>query len=97
MSSQKSNITCPILNIPQSLSFQQRAWDNLKKTIDKLIEEINVWNVTATVEALYKENFLKGRGLLVKSVMRAQSRSPELTHVYACLIAVFDVKASRNY
>jgi pre-mRNA-splicing factor CWC22 len=41
---------------------------------------------------LFNENILRGKGLLSKSIIKAQMASPNFTHVYAALIAVINTK-----
>jgi pre-mRNA-splicing factor CWC22 len=41
---------------------------------------------------LFNENLLRGRGLLSKAIVKAQTASPTFTHVYACLVACINTK-----
>lgn len=41
---------------------------------------------------LLNENILRGKGLLARSIIKAQMASPNFTHVYAALIAVINTK-----
>lgn len=44
------------------------------------------------VRELFKENLIRGRGLLCRSIMQAQSASPTFTNVYAAVVAVINTK-----
>ena len=44
------------------------------------------------VVELFNENIYRGRGLLARSLIKAQMASPNFTHVYAALIAVINTK-----
>ena len=41
---------------------------------------------------LFGENLVRGRGLLCRSVMKAQSQSQIFSHVYAAVVAVINTK-----
>ena len=41
---------------------------------------------------LFNINVIRGRGILVRSLMKAQMASPGFTHVYAALTAVVNTK-----
>ncbi len=75
-----------------SLAFQRLAWEALKKSIHGLINKVNVGNIPSIIESLLRENIVRGRGLLTRSIMQAQSASPTFTHVYASLVAVINSK-----
>ena len=44
------------------------------------------------VVELFNENIYRGRGLLARSLIKAQMASPNFTHVYAALIAIINTK-----
>ena len=72
--------------------FQRLSWEALKKSINGLINKVNMPNIAQIVRELFKENIVRGRGLLCRSVMQAQLFSPTFTNVYACLIAIINTK-----
>ena len=41
---------------------------------------------------LFNENIIRGKGLLARSIIKAQLASPNFTHVYTALIAVINTK-----
>jgi pre-mRNA-splicing factor CWC22 len=75
-----------------SAEYQRLSWEALKKSIHGLVNKVNVPNITQVVRELFKENIIRGRGLLVRSIMQAQQFSPTFTNVYAALIAILNTK-----
>lgn len=75
-----------------SAAYQRIAWEALKKSIHGFINKINVGNIGLITKELLRENIVRGRGLLCKSIIQAQAASPTFTHVYAALTALINVK-----
>ncbi len=75
-----------------SLAFQRLSWEALKKSIHGLINKVNVSNIPLIITSLFKENIVRGRGLLTRSIIQAQAASPTFTHVYAALAALINSK-----
>lgn len=75
-----------------SEAYQRVSWEALKKSINGLVNKANTANIKPVVLELLGENLIRGRGLLVRSVMRAQSAALPFTAVYAALIAVVNTK-----
>lgn len=75
-----------------SAAYQRIAWEALKKSIHGHINKVNTGNITVIVRELFKENIVRGRGLLCRSIIQAQAASPTFTHVYAALVAVINSK-----
>jgi pre-mRNA-splicing factor CWC22 len=75
-----------------SAAYQRVAWEALKKSIHGLINKINIANIGIIVRELLKENIVRGRGLLCRSIIQAQAASTTFTHVYAALVAVINCK-----
>lgn len=71
-----------------SAEYQRIAWEALKKSIHGLINKVNTSNITEIIKQLFKENIIRGRGLLCRSIIQAQAASPTFTHVYAALVAL---------
>ena len=67
-------------------------WDCLRKSLNGIVNKVNVSNISHIVMELFSENLLRGRGLLVKAIIKAQTASPTFTHVYAALIAAINTK-----
>lgn len=75
-----------------SAAYQRIAWEALKKSIHGFINKVNVSNIALITKELLRENIVRGRGLLCKSIIQAQAASPTFTHVYAALVALINVK-----
>jgi pre-mRNA-splicing factor CWC22 len=70
-------------------AFQRMQWDALKKSINGLINKVNTSNIKNIIPEVFTENLVRGRGLVCRSLMKAQMASPNFTHVYAGLMAVW--------
>ena len=75
-----------------SKAYQRMTWTALRKSINGLINKVNVTNMPHILPELFSENLVRGRGLFVRSVMKAQLASPGFTHIYAALVAVVNTK-----
>lgn len=75
-----------------SEAYQRISWEALKKSIHGFINKINVDNIGIVTRELLKENIVRGRGLLCRSIIQAQAASPTFTHVYAALVAIINSK-----
>lgn len=75
-----------------SEQYQRMSWEALKKSINGLINKVNTFNLKSIVLELFGENIVRGRALLVRSLIKSQIASPGFTHVYAALIAVVNTK-----
>ncbi|XP_054827648.1 pre-mRNA-splicing factor CWC22 homolog isoform X2 [Eublepharis macularius] len=75
-----------------SLAYQRMSWEALKKSINGLVNKVNVSNIENIIHELLQENIVRGRGLLARSILQAQSASPIFTHVYAAVVAVINSK-----
>ncbi|KAK9455378.1 pre-mRNA-splicing factor cwc22 [Dipodascopsis uninucleata] len=75
-----------------SKEYQRIAWDNLKKAINGLVNKVNKSNIREIAQDVFKQNLVRGRGLFVRSVMRAQAASLPFTPVYAALVAIVNTK-----
>lgn len=81
-----------VSNDPKSTEFQRAHWDAMRKAINGLVNKVNTSNISNIVVELFCENLIRGRGLLVRAILKAQMASPNFTHVYAGLIAVINSK-----
>ncbi|KAM8934094.1 pre-mRNA-splicing factor CWC22 homolog [Pelodytes ibericus] len=75
-----------------SLAYQRMSWEALKKSINGLINKVNVSNIGNIIQELLQENIVRGRGQLARSILQAQSASPIFTHVYAAVVAIINSK-----
>ena len=82
-------------SIPQdkkSEDFQRLAHDARKKSVNGLINKLNVGNIRSICEESFNENLFKARGLLCQSLLKAQAASLTFTPVYAAYVAVISSK-----
>lgn len=68
------------------------AWEALKKSINGLINKVNVSNIKHIVPELFGENLVRGRGLFCRSIMKAQAASLPFTPIYATMAAIVNTK-----
>lgn len=69
-------------------SGQHRVWVNMKKQINGIINMVSMDNVPYCAKALFRLNLIRANAILVKTLLRAQLASPDLSPVFACLISV---------
>jgi pre-mRNA-splicing factor CWC22 len=81
---------------PSSPENQRLSWEALRKSLNGLINKVNVSNIKNIIPELFQENLIRGRGLLARGLMKAQLASPGFTHIYAALIAVLNTKLPEN-
>lgn len=75
-----------------SEAYQRISWEALKKSIHGFINKVNVDNIGIVTRELLKENIVRGRGLLCRSIIQAQAASPTFTHVYSALVSIINSK-----
>lgn len=75
-----------------STEYQRMSWDALRKSINGLINKVNIGNIKMVVQELFGENLIRGRGLFARSIMRAQAASLPFTPVFAALVAIVNTK-----
>lgn len=49
--------------------YQQYMWEQLRKSINGIINKVNVQNIQNVVVELFNENLIRGRGLLAKAIL----------------------------
>lgn len=75
-----------------SKEFQRMAWDALKKSINGLINKVNVSNIKFIVPELFSENLVRGRGLFCRSIMKAEAASLPFAAIFAASAAIVNTK-----
>jgi len=75
-----------------SKEYQRMAWEALKKSINGLINKVNVSNIKFIVPELFGENLVRGRGLFCRSIMKSQAASLPFTPIYAAMAAIVNTK-----
>ncbi|GET93614.1 hypothetical protein, conserved [Leishmania tarentolae] len=73
------------LSSTSSVAFQQEAWRALSRSITGVVNRLNKDNLEQSAVELFRENLIRGRGLLARSMMRTQQVDPDLTPVLAAL------------
>ena len=79
-------------NDTKSEEYQKIMWDLLSKSINGIINKVNVSNIQNIIYELFNENLLRGQGLLIKCIIRGQLTSSNYTPIYAALICVINSK-----
>lgn len=75
-----------------SPEYQRLSWDALRKSLTGIVNRVNVTNIKNVVPELFSENLIRGRGLLARSIMKAQASSLPFTPVFAAVISVINTK-----
>ena len=75
-----------------SKEYQRMAWEALKKSINGLINKVNVSNIKHIVPELFTENLVRGRGLFCRSIMKAAASSSGFVSIYAAMAAIINTK-----
>ena len=79
-------------NDKTSLEYQKMMFEMLRKSINGIINKVNISNIQNVIFELFNENLVRGKGLLARAIIKAQMSSPNFTHVYSALIAVINTK-----
>lgn len=75
-----------------SREYQKMMWELLRKSINGIINKVNISNLPNVIFELFNENLLRAKGALVRAILKAQMAAPNFTHVYAALVAVINTK-----
>nr|XP_018910001.1 PREDICTED: pre-mRNA-splicing factor CWC22 homolog [Bemisia tabaci] len=75
-----------------SAAYQRIAWEALKKSLHGLINKASPQNICIIAREILRENIIRGRGLLCRSIIQAQAASPTFTNVFAALVAIINSK-----
>jgi pre-mRNA-splicing factor CWC22 len=54
-----------------SAEYQKIAWEALRKSINGIINKVNVSNIQNIMFELFSENLNRGKGLLAKSIIKS--------------------------
>jgi pre-mRNA-splicing factor CWC22 len=71
---------------------QRIKWEMLRKSINEIINKVNVANIQNVIIELLNENLMRGMGLVSRAIIKAQMASPNFTHVYAAAVSVLNTK-----
>jgi pre-mRNA-splicing factor CWC22 len=75
-----------------SPEYQRLSWDALRKSITGIVNRVNIANIKQIIPELFSENLIRGRGLLARSIMKAQAASLPFTPVFAAVVAILNTK-----
>lgn len=75
-----------------SAEYQRLSWDALRKSLTGIVNRVNITNIKNIVPELFAENLLRGRGLLARSIMKAQASSLPFTPIFAAVVAIINTK-----
>ncbi|KAL7068818.1 MIF4G domain-containing protein [Cryptosporidium serpentis] len=73
-----------------SHEYQKLMWHKLYKSINGIINKLNTSNIESMLKDIFKLNIVRGRGLLVRCIIRFQLASPHFTAVYSSFCAVLN-------
>lgn len=71
---------------------QKYQWEILRKRINGIVNKVNVTNIHNVVVELFGQNLLRGKGLLARAIMKAQTAATGYSHVFAALVAIINTK-----
>lgn len=80
-----------------SAAYQRIAWEALKKSLHGLINKASPQNICIIAREILRENVIRGRGLLCRSIIQAQAASPTFTNVFAALVAIINSKVNQRH
>lgn len=72
---------------------QRAAWDALSRSIISIFNRLNEKNVEEIAVELFRENIVRGRGLVVSTAMRMQHLNPELTPALVSLLTQINARS----
>ncbi|KAK1280885.1 hypothetical protein QJS04_geneDACA017705 [Acorus gramineus] len=75
-------------------AYQRLTWDALRKSINGLLNKVNVTNIKNIIPELFFENLIRGRELFNHSCMKSQMVSPSLIVVFSAIVAILNAKFS---
>lgn len=78
----------PAKPVPEDDSIQREMWEALRRTLVAIVNKLSAGNLRAVCEEIFRENIIRGRGLLCSALIRAQQADPQLTPVFASFVAV---------
>lgn len=51
---------------------QKYMWEMLRKSINGIVNKVNVSNISNIILELFNENLMRGKGLLARAIIKAQ-------------------------
>ncbi|KAL7442652.1 hypothetical protein ACHAXM_011978 [Skeletonema potamos] len=75
------------------IHIQRQTWETLQRTINGTINRLNITTIKPLIHSLFqKANLIRGRGILIKSILHGVMSSPNYAHIYVALLAVINTK-----
>lgn len=74
----------------ERIKRQESEWIAMEKRITELVDSVRVSNVRIVANQLMSDDIVRGKGLFCQAIMKSQSKFPELSNVYASLVAVIN-------
>ena len=71
---------------------QREYWEALRRGLTGAVNKCTRANIAAVAAECLGENVVRGRGLFARAVVRAQQANPEMTPVFAALVACVNAK-----
>lgn len=71
---------------------QRLAWERLRKQVHGVVNRVNAGNAADCVLELLQLNLVRGMGLFVRSLLRAQVVSQNFSPVYAAVVAAVNAR-----
>lgn len=71
---------------------QRSSFELLRRYLNGVVNKANGGNIVTVLPELFKENIVRGRGLLCRALLSAQEASPSYAPVYASLVSVINAK-----
>lgn len=76
----------------ESDSYQRYKWMKLRKDIETLILQLSRENIKDTAVSLFGLNLNRGKGILIRSIIKQQIQEPKNTAIYSSLISIINLK-----
>lgn len=70
-----------------SLKLQKASWDALSRSITRIFNQLDMNNARQTVIELFRENIVRGRGLVAQAASRIQHLNTDLTPAIVAVLA----------
>lgn len=74
--------------VPEDDAVQREMWEALRRTLVSIVNKLSAGNLRSVCEEIFRENIIRGRGLLCRALIHAQQADPQLTPVFASFVAV---------
>lgn len=80
-----------------SKEYQRMAWEALKKSINGLVNKINVGNIKNIVPELFGENLIRGKGKSLWDVISQYLKDCVLTSSQGCFAEAFNAPRLKRF